>query len=283
MKALIDGDIVVHRVGYTTDNEPFGIARARTDEMIEKILEDIHADHYQIWLSDSYENNFRKHLDESYKANRTLPRPVHYQALKDYLFESWSANLALGMEADDAMGIEQCNQDGTIICSIDKDLLQIPGEHYNFVKEEHKFVTEHDGMVHFYVQLVMGDRSDNIGGFDGVMRQSLPKFLEPVKNNLICCMNEWDMYSIVRELYNNDDRLHKNGRLMWIRRMDDEVWTPPVQNMKNSQQEVVESPKSESGTMVEKDPSSVPTGLEKNGFPALGSPQGDSMKKDLQA
>lgn len=239
MKALLDGDIVVHRVGYTTDDLPLGIAKARADEMLEKIIFDVGANEYEVWLTDSYENNFRKHLYPLYKANRVQPRPVHYEALKEYLFEEWNTNLALGMEADDALGIQQTkyfsddpefggSPHDCIICSIDKDLLQIPGQHYNFVKEEFTNVTIKEGLVNFYLQLVMGDRSDNIGGFDGIMRQSLPKFLSPVKDNLVACKNEEDMYKIVLDLYSGDkERLILNGKLLWIRRKDNEVWSPP--------------------------------------------------------
>lgn len=235
MKALIDGDIVVHRCGYVSDGDPLGIAKARTDEMIELILADVKANEYQIWLSDSHDNNFRKILWQDYKANRVQPRPVHYQALKDYLFDEWEANLALGMEADDSLGIEQDKETNTtVICSIDKDLLQIPGKHYNFVKKEASTSTVHGGLVYFYTQLVMGDRSDNIGGFDGTMRQSLPKFLVPMVANLTACKNERQMFDLVSDLYNSEmaipnnyERLLLNGKLMWIRRQENEVWTPP--------------------------------------------------------
>jgi 5'-3' exonuclease len=237
IKALIDGDIVVHRVGYTTDSEPLGIARARTDEMIEKILHDTKAEEYEIWLSDSYENNFRKHLMPEYKANRTAPRPVHYQALKDYLFEHWDGNLALGMEADDALGIQQrknygtwedhpcLGTDSTIICSIDKDLLQIPGWHYNFVREEWAAISQLDGIKHFYKQMLIGDVADNIRGVTGIGKVGAGKLIDPLTK-------EYDMFAAVREKFyadaKTDDDLLLTGRLFWIRKEDNQVWNFPT-------------------------------------------------------
>src|SRR5258708_34339178 len=108
MLALIDGDIVAHREGWTTENDDFQIARWRTDEMLDGILLDTQATEFTVWLSDSAENNFRYKIYPEYKANRdNAPRPRHLQALKEYLITRWSARFALGQEADDALGIDQ--------------------------------------------------------------------------------------------------------------------------------------------------------------------------------
>lgn len=177
--ALIDGDIVAYRVGWTTENDDFPIARFRADEMLDGILLDTGATEFTVWLSDRAENNFRYKIYPEYKANRKdLPRPRHLEALKEYLITRWSARFALGMEADDALGIEQTSQlsdEGvpenhhtSVICSIDKDLQQIPGNHYNFVKKEHSFVTPEEGLKCFYKQILTGDTADNIKGAKGI-------------------------------------------------------------------------------------------------------------------
>ena len=70
--------------------------------------------------------------------------------MNEYLVKEYKAEVCDGQEADDALGINQTDQ--TIICTIDKDLLMIPGQHYNFVKEEFKTVTYLDGLKHFYMQ-----------------------------------------------------------------------------------------------------------------------------------
>ncbi len=220
MKALIDGDIVLHRCGYSSDNDPLNIALARTSIMMEEILNETKSDSYQVWLSDSYDNNFRKHLAPFYKANRTQPRPVHYEAIKDFLFEKWQANLALGMEADDALGICQSHEEGTIICSIDKDLLQIPGLHYNFVRKEFYEITPIEGCRQLYRQFLIGDTSDNIRGVEGIGKVRAGRLIDPLDDEL-------SMFRCVRGLYNDDERLLLNGRLLWIRRKDDEVWNFP--------------------------------------------------------
>ena len=170
MHALIDGDICVHRVGFTTENDEFWVARSRLDDMLDKILLDTGAKSFQVWLSDSATNNFRYGIYPGYKANRIgKPRPKHLEALKEYAIQEWGARFAEGMEADDFLGIFQDEENPTtVICSIDKDLKQIPGKHYNFVKEEWEDVNRTRAMFEFYKSIVVGDVSDNIPGAYGM-------------------------------------------------------------------------------------------------------------------
>lgn len=179
MLALIDGDIVAHRVAWTTVNDPVGIAKYRADEMVDGILRDTSANEFRIFLSDSRRENFRWKIYTLYKANRTQEPPPHLTALKEHLLTKWNAEITLGMEADDALGIEgrAINpRDASdykpmhtrVICSIDKDLKQIPGMHYNFVKKEFDEVTPVRGLFEFYKQLLTGDTTDNIPGCPGI-------------------------------------------------------------------------------------------------------------------
>lgn len=233
MKALVDGDVIVYRCGFASEKDDEKIALLRANEMIETILQETAADEYELWISDNYSNNFRYQIDHLYKANRVQAKPIHYQAIKDFLFEHWNANLALGMEADDALGIEQtrCNEwehtadgpervDESIICSVDKDLLQIPGQHYNFVKKEFHTVEYIDGVRQLYLQMLIGDTSDNIRGVEKIGKVKAGKLLNHITN-------EYEMFNIVRKLYNDDERLLKNGKLLYIRRKDDEQWSFP--------------------------------------------------------
>lgn len=107
----------------------------------------------------------------------------------------------------------------TIICSIDKDLLQIPGKHFNFVKQEFKEVTIENGIKHFYSQMVIGDRSDNIIGINGLGEKKTAKLLDPLNT-------EEELFDCVRKLYNNDIRFLINGQLLWIWREYKNIWQP---------------------------------------------------------
>lgn len=105
-----------------------------------------------------------------------------------------------------------------VIASIDKDLLAIPGRHYNFVKQEFYNITPIAGMRHFYFQLIMGDRSDNIPGYDGVMRIKPPKFLLPLIADLEACETEEEMETLVKDVYTDKAQYEINKRLLWILR-----------------------------------------------------------------
>ena len=239
MKALIDADVIVYRVGYTTEDEEEFVAQARCDEMMHSILDATKADDYHCYLSDGKEGNYRYQIFPAYKANRTQPRPKHYQFLKEYILKSYKASIATGQEADDALGIEQCllwkdyqglfgEDEPSVICSIDKDLLQIPGLHYNFVKGEIKYVTEWDGIKHFWNQVLQGDRADNIPGLPGI---------GPVKSEraLRHCNNEEELFLAAREKYIDtygeegwEAAMRLAGKLLWIRREENEAWEIPT-------------------------------------------------------
>jgi 5'-3' exonuclease len=225
--ALVDGDIVAYRCAAASNNEPLDVALFRTDDLMNRIIHETNSDSYQVFLTGS--NNFRYKYNTEYKANRKdTPKPEWLQQVREHIVVNWKASVEDEQEADDALGIYQMANKDTVICSIDKDLLMIPGEHYDFVKGIRREQFAIPAIRHFYYQLLMGDRTDNIFGFDGKARQSVPKKLEHIFNELSLYDDELDMFSFVRDLYNDDDRLLMNGICLWIRRNEDEIWKFPA-------------------------------------------------------
>lgn len=240
MIALIDSDILLYEAGFATEDKPEQDAFIRMDERIDAIVLASGADSYQCYLSDSAENNFRYKIDPQYKANRTQPKPIHYEVLKEYLIVEHKAKIAYGKEADDALGIEQkkipdygfgesyLKKEGgvdspyqsTILCTIDKDLRQIPGLHYSWpinrggveVRGGEIFeVTEQEGLIYFYKQLIIGDTADNIKGIDGLGPKKTDKLFEDKTIE--------EIHQLVYELYSDDlERLQRNAQLLWILR-----------------------------------------------------------------
>jgi 5'-3' exonuclease len=140
--------------------------------------------------------------------------------VREFLVTQHKAQICDGFEADDEMGVQQDKETmSTVICSIDKDLLQIPGRHYNFVRKEHKVVDRDQGLKHLYLQSLIGDRSDNIIGVAGIgpvkAEQALAELLP----------EEW--YDKCRELYNDDERFHLNMKLLYIWQKPNDMWEPP--------------------------------------------------------
>jgi 5'-3' exonuclease len=153
--------------------------------------------------------------------------------LKEHIIVGWGAQIAHGQEADDALGIHQSKTDRneTIICSIDKDLLTIPGLHWNFVKKEKTVVSPMGALANFYAQFLIGDSADNIDGCDGIGKAKAPKILAP-------CETEEEMFEAVVNTYmakypdKSPDEILTHiaqiGRVLKIRTEEDEkLWTFP--------------------------------------------------------
>ena len=130
IEVLIDCDIVAYRNACTCEeDETPDICLFRVDEMMERIITSVGASSFTGYLSGG--NNFRKTIDPQYKANRLgKPKPKWLETCREHLVTKWNAVVTDGIEADDALGIAQ--REDTIICSLDKDLLQIPGNHYQW-------------------------------------------------------------------------------------------------------------------------------------------------------
>jgi hypothetical protein len=219
MKALIDGDIVVYRGAASAEEDDVWIALARADQMIQDILADTGATSYNVYLTGT--GNFRRDIAPSYKANRPDARPKHWEAVREFLITQHKAMMCNGYEADDEMGVQQDKETmSTVICSIDKDLLQIPGRHYNFVKKLHSVVTPENGLKFLYMQSLIGDRSDNIIGVAGIGPVKAERALAEL------LPEEW--YDKCRELYNDDERFHLNMKLLYIWQKPNDSWEPPT-------------------------------------------------------
>lgn len=235
MLALVDGDIIVYRIGYTTEQNDWYIARWRCDEMMEGILKDVEADEYRVYLSDSTHNGFRSKVLPSYKANRTQPKPKHYEDLKAHLIGHWDARIALGEEADDRLGIEQDYDPEippevwqTVICSIDKDLHQVPGHHWNFVKKEWQTIFQSGATRFFWKQVLTGDVVDNIKGIYGIGPKRAEKILSSVPDGGDYFARILDEY---RRAYQEqaERNLLITGRVIKIRTREGELWNFPME------------------------------------------------------
>ena len=216
MIALIDADLVAYRCAATvTEDMEQDIAFYRMDVLVQQIIEATDVTGTILYLTGK--NNFRKKINPDYKANRkdTIP-PVYLQECRQYLVDNHNAIISDGCEADDLLGINQ-TQD-TIICSLDKDLRMIPGNHYNWTKVELDRVTKQDGLRHFYKQMLIGDKSDNIFGVDKIGPVKAAKLIDHLDD-------EQDMFEAVWAKYNEDAaRFVTNANCLWIQRNPGEIW-----------------------------------------------------------
>ena len=219
--------------------EPLQNALHLVRQEIEGIISATDATSYQVYIKGK--GNFREALSVTrvYKGNRDVThRPKYEEEIRQYLKEHWGAEEVDGMEVDDKCSIEQeahyvCEEDSagegicaTIIASIDKDMNQVPGWHYNFKTKEKYWVDEARATKNFYLQLLTGDAADNIQGIPKVGPVTAASILEG-------CTNSKDMYLRCKEAYQRyygeqaDKVLTEMANLVYLLRSEDDVWHPP--------------------------------------------------------
>lgn len=222
MIATIDGDIVAYRCAASANNDPLEIALLRTEQLMQSILDETNSDSYHCFLTG--QENFRKIVYPDYKANRKdMPVPVHLAACKEYLESTWNAKKEKHLEADDLLSMYQ--SDDTILCSIDKDLLQVPGKHYNFVKKEFLEVGELSGKIQYWTQMLVGDKSDNVLGYDGVSRNTIPKFINKIVDENLDTLDE-----TVLSLYNDKYSFLINSIVLTMMTGECKICLPKIVN-----------------------------------------------------
>ena len=184
-----------------------------------------------VWLSGPSEENFRKQLAtiKPYKGNRKDAwRPSYEAEIKDYIVRKWNGVVTKGQEADDAMGIAQCALPFGTSCIVtnDKDLDMIPGLHYNFVKDEKYVVDDATAAWLFWSQMLKGDTTDNIPGVPGIgEKKAYDELVEVWDDEPAMRERVWALY-VQGYGWAAYPALVENGRLLWIRRKEGELWVP---------------------------------------------------------
>ena len=221
--------------------EPVENALHNARTMVEGIRDELGVTDFDVRLFMSGPNNFRYDIAKTrpYKGNRDQAhRPTHEGAIRDYLKSIWHTEISDGQEADDLLGIALTqNPDDAILCSIDKDLRMVPGQHYDFIKKEGFVVTPDEAMSNFYRQLIIGDSTDNIVGIPNAGTARANKLLADLPLE-----EQWE--NVLAEYAskggeNWQDYLREQGQLLWIRRHPGEMWEPDLQGMNWDQAEEV--------------------------------------------
>lgn len=197
--------------------------------LLDTILEETNSDYFVLYLTGS--GNFRDDIAYTavYKGNRSgLHKPLLYPAIREFLITRHSAIVVNGVEADDAVSILFTREKDAVCCSTDKDLNQLPGKHFDYSKSKYYVISKVEGMKNFYTQLLTGDPTDNIKGLYGIGKKKAEKILT-------ACTTEEECFEVVmtkyEEYYGEEEgikRLSENGALLWMLRIDEQVWTPKL-------------------------------------------------------
>ena len=208
---------------YKAAKGPESHSIQNVDTIVKGIIKQYPRVEYEMYISGK--GNFRYDVHPEYKANRdSFARPLHEQIIRERLISHWGAEVVDGEEVDDKVSyLGYDRPDDRIIVSIDKDLDNTPGRHYNYDKKEEYLITHDEGNYNFALQLLTGDSGDNIPGLPGVGKVGAAEIL-PYPHA------DWEeiVYGEYQARGFDRDYFVMNGRCLWMRRKPGELWEPSV-------------------------------------------------------
>ena len=178
---------------------------------------------------------------QAYKGNRKeMEKPVYYDECRQFMIDRFIAKVCQGMEADDSVAqTARDNEGSVIVASGDKDLRTVPGYQLNIgnIKEGVEYVTPLQACRNLYIQMLMGDRIDNIKGLSGT--KGKPGYgIKTATKAIEQYITEYDMAKFVAKEYKSkypdgvmsedgtthlawQDMLVETANLLFLRRYQD--------------------------------------------------------------
>ena len=229
MTLLIDGDWLGYKICSSCETETRWTewchtlsvnpieAKARASDQVESWMR--MTGHTEVRMCFSSNPTFRHEIYQDYKANRVAKRkPMALREVYDFLGKAYCGVTYTGLEADDTMGLlATCNAvDDPIIVSPDKDMRTIAGK--LMANDQVQLITKDEADRNWMMQVLTGDKVDNIQGIAGVGPKTADKILGSA-----CTLK--DMWPIVVGTYQKKGRTFSdallNARLCRILRRGD--------------------------------------------------------------
>jgi 5'-3' exonuclease len=192
---VFDLDSIIFTVAWKyRNNKTKKIVKMSAAQFIRDVLTSTRADDYVGFYASKKEGaapNFRYAIDSKYKANRP-PTPDFVKKWRDAItevFDEFGFIGIDGMEADDAVAIAveyyRDHYNKIVVASFDKDLKQIPDITYYYMKEHtQEEIDANQATYNLCMQMLTGDRTDNIKGLDKIGPVKAKKLLEPAVTRL---------------------------------------------------------------------------------------------------
>lgn len=249
--ARLKGLDVVNDVHKRKNIGPFQLVQDKLRAQMNMIFDDNGTKQYKLFLTSSdLQANFRASIATimPYKGNRKdMERPRHYKRLRELLISKYGAIMVEGQEADDTIVTAQYEAyrqkghfDSTVIATIDKDLRMAAGEHYNLNTRQIDFIDEEEALKNFYGQLLTGDPTDNIPGLTRLLKvRGRKEEANAISYGRPGYISQWNEYRVdhssaecrryVIDKYISygfgKEEIEEIGRLLWMRRSENEMWT----------------------------------------------------------
>jgi len=187
---IVDADTIIYSASFACQegrgdeavaeesSHAFHNAKKIVTGMFEKF--NVEANGWRLFLGGK--DNFRKSIArvQPYKGKRP-PKPLLYEEVRNYLVTYWQAEIIDGMEAEDMAAIVY-NEDPeeNCLCAVDKDVLQVPGLHFNYNKGTTQVISPREGNLRLWAQILTGDSTDSITGIPGCGPVKANKLLQGV-------------------------------------------------------------------------------------------------------
>jgi hypothetical protein len=220
--------------------EPVEYCLSTVKRMTAGIVEKAGAETYNIILSGKDNFRVKTATIQPYKGQRTAAKPIHFDAIRNYITTVLNCITTVGEEADDYLSYRAVSHNETI-ATVDKDLNNTEGWHLNWNKDGMYYVDARTADQNFWVQMLTGDSTDNIAG---IFKLTGTKASAAMKQEVQSCATYKEMRQCVIETYQRCfeklankmgvdflpdgelyDMLSEIGQLLWMRREPDELWS----------------------------------------------------------
>ncbi len=216
LTTIIDGDSIPYIVAWKyNDNDPNDLERVldTTDKFVENILNSTGAHHYVGFLGSG--RTFRHELDPEYKAKRPSSTQSYLTwggVIKAHLRDKWGFVPVKDLEADDAVAIMQYHLgfENSTIAHNDKDLGQVPGNHFNIASKKREYVEELEAYRRLCMQYITGDPTDNVKGIKGKGKVFAEKLLDGAESRIEMLRRVIKAYT----QFSTKEEMVKNFRLL---------------------------------------------------------------------
>lgn len=185
--------------------------------------------------------NYRKSFIKSYKANRKKEdRPPLLPALKNYVQakEEWTklyhTFVSRNVETDDSIAATYQKWTGKgyhlIICSSDKDLKTIPCIYFDtyYKRRSLSVITKEEADKNFFMQMIEGDRADNVPGIPSMGKVKAAKILNNASSYLGLMKK---VYALYVDFYGNNAKFEFLKAFYSLKLIDTGIETPSFENL----------------------------------------------------
>ena len=204
---IIDADSIpyalIHQLSFKDLEDELQMPDFKTiqntlDEYLTQLYSEVGASHVIGFFGRAKCFRYEIAKTKPYKGNRPEKTEFHKkwsQYMMEYIVQTQGFIYVDGIEADDALSITatQLREAGInhLMCSNDKDIDTVWGNHYSMNKRKFYHITEEQASLLLHTQYITGDTADNIPGLPGKGKVYADKLLGDTQPSEYTKSVEW--------------------------------------------------------------------------------------------